>query len=370
MLTPCFSPNPLVAPGNLNLKPTIIIECSTLLRGVTGIGRWIELIVRSLAEDGWPFIKIDRTAFGVSAGLLPEYYYYNVLLPRWLKSRPPDGALFLVPDNISKFLRPPCPDTVYFVHDLIPLLPTIGHTGIRRLIYTYKLRLLKKAKGILTTSAAVKHELLSLKWLAGKKIEPVGGFVGDLLLAEGGGTPPKLELPKKFILAVGTGEPRKNLSALLDAYALDKGARLPDLVLYGGSWKGIGWSAIEGEAAQKGISHRIYHAKIVRDDELAWLYDAASAFVFLSTAEGFGLPPLEALARRTPVIVSELPVFREILGEFAQYVAPDDPAAVARAILGAMDAKADAGREFVEKEYSAGRAAERFLRSLNELTRR
>lgn len=352
---------------NSNTKPTIIIECSTLLRGNTGIGRWIELLLSELPKNGWNVIKIDRTFFGASSGILQEYYYYNVLLPKWLKSYSAGKILFLVPDNVSKFLRAPFLNTVYFVHDLIQLSPSTGYKGLRLIIYKFKLKQLKKAKAIVTTSAVVKDELLFLNWLEGKKIMPVAGFVGDIFLAEGTGTPPKVQLPKKFLLAVGTGEPRKNLSALLSAYAIDTDCNLPDLVLYGGNWQGIGWSNIENEAAQKGISHRIYHAKIVNDDELVWLCENALVFVFLSNAEGFGFPPLEALTRGTPVVVSDLPVFREVLADFANYVSAADPSSVLSAIINAMKQNSIGSKAFVSKEYSAARAIQRMLCSLNKI---
>lgn len=297
---------------------TIIIETTTLLRGSTGIGRWIDLLLKELPKNGWNVITVDRSKFGIDPGL-GEYFYYNFLLPVWLKIKFRNDAVFLIPDNVSKFLFTPWKNTIYFVHDLIQLSGPESYTGFRRAIYKFKLKQLRNAKLILTTSRFVMDELKSLNWLLGKNIVPVGGFVDDIFLSSEQGVAPKSELPPKYILAVGTGEPRKNINALLDAYAQDTMEELPSLVLYGGNWQGKGWELIEKAACDRGISHRIIHVGRVSDLELIWLYEHAQAFVYLSNAEGFGLPPIEAMARNTLVVVNDLPVFHEVLGSNAFY---------------------------------------------------
>ncbi len=120
-------------------------------------------------------------------------------------------------------------------------------------------------------------------------------------------------LPESFLLFVGTFEPRKNLIHLLDAYE-----RLPaslqknyPLVLAGDS----GWENwdIEKRVASLGSTVRKVGYMKSRLD-LALLYNAASLFVFPSLYEGFGIPPLEAMACGTPVCLSSIPVFREVYG--------------------------------------------------------
>lgn len=332
---------------------TIIIECSTLLRGNTGIGRWIELFLTELPKLGWDVVRVDRSNFGINDGMISEYTYYNFLLPRWLQSFSPKEAIFLVPDNLSKFLRCPHPNTIYFMHDLIQLSPEVGYKGLRLKIFKFKLKLLKNATAIFTTTSEVKKDLLSIKWLQHLKIMELGGLVGDDFFGETKGTKPDVALPDKFILAVGTGEPRKNVSALLNAYMRDIDNELPDLVLYGGDWRRKGWANINKESLEKGIAHRIHHAGSVNDQELIWLYSHALAFVFLSQAEGFGLPPIEALTRGTQVVVNDLPVFREVLGDFAWYAASEDPLSVISAVKCAIKAGSVDGRDFIKSKYSA-----------------
>lgn len=143
----------------------------------------------------------------------------------------------------------------------------------------------------------------------------------------------KHQLPESFVLFVGTVEPRKNLLHLLTAYerlSADHREAFP-LVLAGDR----GWE-------NKEILERIHklgrHVKrfgyIKKQADLALMYNAASVFVFPSLYEGFGIPPLEAMACGTPVCLSSIPVFHEIYGkDTACYADPFDPDSLAAALL-------------------------------------
>ncbi len=121
-----------------------------------------------------------------------------------------------------------------------------------------------------------------------------------------------------YLLALGTLEPRKNLAVLLEAYRLAEraGRPLPTLVLAGAP----GWGPpleLAGLPAQRvRVTGHLPFAAVHA------LVHGAGAMVFPSLYEGFGLPPLEALASGTPVLASDLPVTREVLGEQAAYL-PD-----------------------------------------------
>jgi glycosyltransferase involved in cell wall biosynthesis len=129
-------------------------------------------------------------------------------------------------------------------------------------------------------------------------------------------------LPEKFILFVGSIEPRKNLERLLTAYL-----QLPEaikreykLVLSGfAGWKNSSIMAL----IQKAQEHVVFLGYIsVRD--LALLYNAATIFAYPSLYEGFGLPPIEAMACGTPVLVSNVASLPEVCGEAALYCDPLD----------------------------------------------
>jgi glycosyltransferase involved in cell wall biosynthesis len=124
----------------------------------------------------------------------------------------------------------------------------------------------------------------------------------------------KQQLPQEFILFVGTFEPRKNLLHLLEAYGQLPASlqnRFP-LVLAGDS----GWQNKEIQKRIAGMGNAVRKMEYMKSrSDLALLYNAASVFVFPSLYEGFGMPPLEAMACGTPVCLSSIPVFHEIYGD-------------------------------------------------------
>jgi glycosyltransferase involved in cell wall biosynthesis len=130
-------------------------------------------------------------------------------------------------------------------------------------------------------------------------------------------------LPDKFLLYLGTLEPRKNLSMLVRAFAQLK-RECPDalLVLAGGP----GWLANEVFATieECGVKDSVSLPGFVAAEEKALWYAAATAFVFPSIYEGFGMPPLEALACGTPVVTSNAASLPEVMGDAGVLLAPDD----------------------------------------------
>ncbi len=140
-------------------------------------------------------------------------------------------------------------------------------------------------------------------------------------------------LPEKMILHVGTIEPRKNLARLIRAFANAKrAAHLPHTLVLAGA---RGWKSSEVDAAieQAGIADAVMFAGYVPQDELPLWYHAADLFVYPSLYEGFGLPPLDAMASGTPVITSNISALPEVVGTAAIQVAPKDESALADAIV-------------------------------------
>jgi glycosyltransferase involved in cell wall biosynthesis len=143
-------------------------------------------------------------------------------------------------------------------------------------------------------------------------------------------------LPDQFILYVGTLEPRKNVPRLLEAYAaLRRQGPTPPLVLAGG--RGWGQLGIEARLAALGLAESVRLLGYVPTAELPLCYNAASVFVYPSLYEGFGLPPLEALACGTPVVASNASSVPEAVGDAALLVGPRDVAGLAAALAVALD---------------------------------
>lgn len=139
------------------------------------------------------------------------------------------------------------------------------------------------------------------------------------------------DLPKKFILSVGSIEPRKNLLGLLNAYnALDDSMKAEyKLVLVGFK----GWNNDEVMKIINKNKENIHYLGFIDDIELAKVYNLASCFVFPSFYEGFGLPPLEAMACGTPVIVSNTTSIPEVCSDAASYFDPHDTEDIKKKIV-------------------------------------
>ena len=139
-------------------------------------------------------------------------------------------------------------------------------------------------------------------------------------------------LPGKFLLFLGTLEPRKNLITLVRAFTQLKQA-CPEavLVLAGG----MGWLADEVFAAieASGVKDSIVLPGYVAAEDKALWYAASTVFVYPSIYEGFGLPPLEAMACGTPVIVSNAASLPEVVGDAGLLIAPEDVSSWAAAMI-------------------------------------
>jgi glycosyltransferase involved in cell wall biosynthesis len=136
----------------------------------------------------------------------------------------------------------------------------------------------------------------------------------------------RLGLPERFILFVGTIEPRKNLETLLDAWVLMRDR--PDLVVVG-SW---GWNYESVRDKMARLGPRLHHLDSVDPDELPALYNLARVFAHPAWYEGFGLPPLEAMACGTPAVVSDRSSLPEVVGDAALVVPADQPDAWRKAL--------------------------------------
>lgn len=127
-------------------------------------------------------------------------------------------------------------------------------------------------------------------------------------------------LPDRFWLFIGTLEPRKNLTMLIEAYAaLPASQRLP-LILGGG--KGWDYQSIFDAVDRCALSEQVRFPGFIPPDELPLWYNCADAFIYPSVFEGFGLPVLEAMACGTPVITSKASSLPEVVGDAGMCIEP------------------------------------------------
>jgi glycosyltransferase involved in cell wall biosynthesis len=209
-----------------------------------------------------------------------------------------------------------------------------------RTYLTYAVRdSLRRANYVIAISESTKRDLLSLFRVHPDKVraiycgvDPEFGIAQpkDINLRS------KYSLPEKFILFLGTVEPRKNIARLVRAFAMAKRqAKLPHyLVLVGAyGWK---YAEINRAAADAGIADAVRFIGYAPQDEIAGWYRAADLFVYPSLYEGFGLPPLEAMACGTPVISSNASSLPEVIGDAGIAIAPQDERALSDAIIRAV----------------------------------
>ncbi len=136
---------------------------------------------------------------------------------------------------------------------------------------------------------------------------------------------------RKFLLTVGTVEPRKNHRVLVDAYEKRIASLDTDVVIVGRT----GWQMeefMDRIRSDKRYGNGLYVLSDVNDATLAELYRMAWMVVFPSYTEGFGLPTIEALINGIPVICSDIPVMREVGGRFCDYFPADDSTALANIV--------------------------------------
>jgi glycosyltransferase involved in cell wall biosynthesis len=141
------------------------------------------------------------------------------------------------------------------------------------------------------------------------------------------------DLPERFLLHVGTLQPRKNVSLLLEALAR-LGRDVPLLLVGGKGWL---YDDIFARVAALGLGDRVRFAGYVDDDELPLWYNAATALVLPSLYEGFGLPVVEALACATPVVAARASSLPEAGGAAALYFDPNDPDDLAARLADVLD---------------------------------
>ena len=231
----------------------------------------------------------------------------------------------------------------------------------------------KKSKIIYTVSEFSKNRLIEKFGLSEDKIQVAYNGISDSFknivsdFKNNEKINQKYSLPDKYILSLSTIEPRKNIALLLTAYQdlVKSGHDICDLVLAGrDGWKNSTlMDGIEDEVKQ-----RIHFTGFIEEEDLPYIYNKAELFVFPSNYEGFGLPPLEAMACRTVVISSDSASLPEVLGDAALYFEKGNKSALCDAIIAGLsldnkDEYITKGKE-ISARYSWKESAELILKTL------
>jgi glycosyltransferase involved in cell wall biosynthesis len=265
-----------------------------------------------------------------------------VAYPRSLRRREA-GVFHILDHGYAQLIRSLDPDrAIVTCHDLIPLLAAEGVIPIDvppTVARTFRLRIahVARARRVIAVSEATKVTLERYTSVRPDRIvvipngvNPTFQFSANLTTTLRASLRAAAELAEAsvVVLQVTSGGRYKNTTVLLHAFAQLR-SRLEDVVLVR-----IGTPFYPDEAALArtlGIHDAIRHVAGIDDRALAQWYNAADVLVFPSLWEGFGWPPLEAMACGTPVVASNIPAVAEVVGDAGVLVPSDDPSAVARA---------------------------------------
>ncbi len=322
---------------------TIYIDVSAAVHRRAGLSRYAESLARALVDtspDGYALFYNREHGVTPLAGLehLPArsvalgYKPWRMLV--WLGQLLrlpfdrllPEGTLLHATEHLLLPLR--AIPTVLTVHDLIFAHLPEHHKPLNRWYLNLALPLYcRRASHVIAVSEFTRQDLIASYGLSADKVTVVYEAADPQFVPQ---PTPRVErararygLPPRYLLAVGTLEPRKNLARLLTAFEALHAEGLTDaLVLVGRR----GWllDDFDTRLAQSPARPAVLFPGYIPDDDLPALYAGAQALAFPSLYEGFGLPVLEAMACGTPVAASQASSIPEIGGDAALYFDPRD----------------------------------------------
>jgi glycosyltransferase involved in cell wall biosynthesis len=270
-----------------------------------------------------PHVRIVRTS--AKPFTLREQLFY----PRELRKLKPSVIHF--PYVVMPYAAPR--PVVLTIHDIIPILVPNFFSLRQRLLYRFSLRMaLRAAAVIICVSEATRSDLNSFC-----RTDPSRLVVIHEGIEEGFRPCSSKEiesvrtayaLPEQYFFYLGSNKPHKNLPALIQACA-QRNLSLP-LVIAGS--EDPRFSEARRQVEMLGLGDRVRFLGAVREESLPALYSGARAFVFPSLYEGFGMPPLEAMACGVPVACSNIPSLKETAGDAALFFDPGDCASIADAL--------------------------------------
>jgi glycosyltransferase involved in cell wall biosynthesis len=232
--------------------------------------------------------------------------------------------------TITHNFTPAFGTSAVFVHDYMFLTSPEWFTLKERAYFSLMPLTARRARWLFTSSRSEADRISGLS--GGREVIPIGLAVGSGLAHARPRKPTGLEgIDGRFLLCVGRLNARKNLATTIQAALASGRVTEPTPLLIVGEPQGR-HAELPPDVAEAVRCGAVRFLGFIDDDELAWLYGNASALLFLTRDEGFGLPALEALHFGAPLVMSDLPVFRETVGERATFVDPMDVPAIAAAI--------------------------------------
>ena len=323
----------------------VLVDVQSLSNTRAGIGNYTYNLLKAFVRLG----HSDDVSVSVSKdqalikGLLPQLnmvsggHKYDKYLPLDRLGLSKNFDVYHEPNYVP---RPFHGATVTTIFDMSYVLFPQYHPWKRVQMLKFFENRMRSADKIVTASQSAKGEIMELLKVPEDKVvvTPLGVSTrfhpihGDEALFQT--VRKRYSLPEHFLLYVGTIEPRKNLERLIEALSIVKeklGKSSVSLVLVGGK----GWlnDPIYRRVQELGLLEDVTFTGYVSDEDLPLLYNMALAFVYPSLYEGFGLPPLEAMACGLPVITSKVSSLPEVVGDAGIMIDPCNIEHLSDAIL-------------------------------------
>ncbi len=311
----------------------------------TGVGRYIQNLILELAKRNTKhvFIVYLRNPQYEDFVLPNANWRKRLVYSRWhTLSEQVEMPLAYLKDKLDVVHVPYFTAPIFYpgkfiltIHDLIVLHVTTGKAStlplplyaLKKLAYKAVLYLgILRAQKIITVSHTVEAELTQAFPFARDRLAvTLEGFDTRLVPTQ------ERLIPETYFLYVGNAYPHKNVEALIRAfemYVKTHPQSKTSLLLVGRD--DMFYARLKGLVATLTSKDRVRFFGPAGDTQLSSLYTHAACLVSPSTAEGFGLPPVEAVSLGTPVLLNDIPIFREVMGDLATYVNVHDQDAFAR----------------------------------------
>lgn len=312
------------------------VDARLLREPVTGIGRALLEIGTRLSSinpniifytpsksDFNTLLNVHSSSLrdSIVSGRIFEHLWSQTILP--VQAILDKVDVFWGPAHRLPFLLPTSIAQVLTIHDLVWISHPETMNSFGRLLEKIHMPYsLAHADKVMAVSNSTKREILQEFPMMETKLSVISLGPSSLSSKQNLDTLDRLEISRKYILFVGTVEPRKNLNRLIEAYSrlsLDLRSQY-DLVLVGPA--GWGSLSIPNLINLKGQSENIKMVGYVSDEDLASLYRHAIFLAMPSLSEGFGLPILEAMSAGIPVLTSNCSSMPEIAGDAALFIDP------------------------------------------------
>ncbi len=358
----------------------------------TGVGVYSINLVNELAKlcDDLLVYTSDPSAFqldpvkvrSVSPLTRPERGLTGFLSRMiWMQSSLParaflDRASVILSTGSEGTLLPLVPQVVT-VHDIIPLLfPSLHPHASELIFFRYLLpRVLRRSSAVIAVSQSTKKDIIKLYHLPAEKVHVIyEGYDMELFYPhQDTQNITKVYGLEHYIHYGGNVLPHKNVATLIRAFGLIA-SKVPHQLVLQGRRDSKYAADLETMVAKLGLEGRVVFLGYVPLNHLPYLYSGATVFATVSLSEGFGLPPLEAMACGTPVVASKTSSLPEVVGDAGILVDPNDAEQIAEALLGVIehpDLRAELSRKALNRAalFSWNKTARQTLEVLQSVAR-